>query len=146
MSLTAILDQMADTLTGAFDGSDLDIQIVPRMNFNPSPLSIDMFPGDPFRDTEAAGMGDINGAIIFTVRARCTTADFEAGQDVLLALMDDNDDLSVARALMDDYTLNGLASSVYVTGPSGFQRFDDGGGTGALLGVQWGVQILAIES
>jgi hypothetical protein len=146
VSLAAILDQMADTLETAFDGSDLDIQVVPRMNFNPTPLSVDMFPGDPFRDPDTAGMGDESGALLFTVRARVSTADFEAGQDVLLALMDDTDDLSVATALMDDYTLNGLASSVYVTGPSGFVRFDDGSGKGALLGVQWGVTILAVNS
>ena len=86
------------------------MQVTGRLNPNPTPPSIDVYPGDPFRDTPTAGFGQVGGELLFTVRARVTTVDNIAGQNLLLRLMDDEDDISVAGTLMEDQTLNGHAS------------------------------------
>lgn len=143
MSLTGLMDEMADTLRTAFSAvTDVAVQVEGRMNDNPTPPSIDIYPGDPFTGTEAAAFTDEAGEVIFTVRARVDTADNYAGQELLLAMMDITDGLSVATALQDDQTLNGHASSVYVQGPSGYVQFIDAGQQGALLGCSWSVTVI----
>jgi len=137
--LLAIMDELAATLEADIDSVE---QVTPRMNFKPTPPSIDIYPGDPFRTDEGAAFQDVNGMLVFTVRARIATPDNEAAQDVLLGLMDDESDQCVAAVLQYDQTLNGLASSVEVEGPSGYQLFIDSGGEGALLGVTWQVNVL----
>lgn len=144
-SLIEILDEMAATLDAIVGpvalGQDA-VQVVGRLNLNPTPPAIDIYPADPFRGTESASFLD-RGELFFTVRARASTADNEAGQDILLHLMDDDDPLSVAAALEDDQTLNGLAGSVKVDGPTGFQPFGDSGAHGGILiGCEWTVTIL----
>jgi hypothetical protein len=89
------------------------------MNLNPTPPSIDVYPGDPFVDDAGAGFTDLDGSVYFTVRARVSTADSYAGQELLLAFMDSGGPLSVQAALAADDTLNGLASQVVVEGPTG---------------------------
>lgn len=140
MSLRAIMDEIATTLGDAL-GADVE-QVVGRLVTEPSPPCIDVYPGDPFADDQGAGFGDIAGRYILTVRARVATADHEAGQDVLLDLMDADGDLSVATILQDDQTLNGHASSVKVDGPSGFRRYVDSNGQQALLGAEWAVSVM----
>ena len=117
------------------------------MNPNPTPPSIDIYPGDPFRDTPTAGFQEVGGELLFTVRARVTTVDNIAGQDLLLRLMDDEDDISVAGTLMEDQTLNGLASSVFVESQTGYTRYLEGGTeSGGLLGCEWRVRVLRVTS
>jgi hypothetical protein len=135
--LIAIMDELGDVLDDVVGPT---IQVVPRFNMNPSGVSIDIYPGDPFRETTAAAFGDTSGQMIFTVRARTDIADIDGSQDAILALMDDENALSVATALMDDQTLNGLATSVYVEGPSGFLPYGDN--VGVMIGVQWRVTVL----
>jgi hypothetical protein len=99
-----------------------------------------VYPANPSREQEAAGMGDLFGAYMFTVRARFTMADNDSGQELALAMMNESDPLCLAVALSDDPTLNGLASSVYVQDPSGFLSFDPN------MGVTWTVEVIAAES
>jgi hypothetical protein len=105
-----------------------------------------MYPGDPSMDQELAAFSDLVGGEQITVRARVSTADNEAGQDFLLALMDDEDPLSILLALNDDRTLNGLASDVDVRGRSGYLSFPDAGGAGLLLGCTWDVVVIKAKS
>lgn len=134
-----LLDEMAATLDSAL-GTSVD-QIVPRLHFNPSGLSIDIYPDDPSRDPAAAGLGQpASEQWIFKVRARVDLGDNDGAQDVLLQLMDDEDDLSVAAALFDDQTLNGLATSVQVEGPSGYIAYTDNPGN--MIGVEWRVTVM----
>lgn len=135
------MDELEATLTDVLTS---EWQVVGRLNANPTSPSIDIYPADPFRSTDAAGFGETSGALLFTVRARISTQDNEAAQDTLLELMDDESAYCVAAALMDDQTLNGLASSVDVEGPSGFVSFVDSGGEGALLGVTWQAEIMNV--
>lgn len=140
MSLRAIMDELAATLETAL--GDQVQQVVGRLNPDPSPPTIDIYPGDPFGEPEGAGFGDILGSYTFTVRARVNTADHEGGQDTLLDLMDADGDLSIAAILQDDQTLNGHASTVRVTGPTGFRRYVEANGQTSLLGCEWAVTVL----
>lgn len=145
--LIAIMDELAATLEAVIGTSVLGedgAQIVPRLNLNPTGLSIDIYPGDPFTDDTGAGFGDATGRLIFTVRARVNLADIDGGQEALLDLMDDESERSVAVTLLDDQTLNGRASSVYVEGPSGYQVYGDN--PGSMLGAQWRVTILNVTT
>lgn len=143
------MDELAATLEAVVGPAvaETEFQVVGRLNPNPTPPSIDIYPGDPFRDTTTAGFQETGGELLFTVRARVTTIDNTAGQNLLLRLMDDADDISIAGTLMDDQTLNGLASSVYVEGNTGYTRYLDGGAdSGGLLGCEWRVRVLRVTS
>lgn len=143
-SLTGILEGIAAALEDTL-GDDVD-QIEPRLVFNPTGLAIDVYPAHPFRNTDTAGFGDTSGEYLFIVRARIPTGDHEASQDALLRLMDDEDDLCLAAALMEDQTLNGLASSVDVAEPSGFRQYVGVDNKTAQLGCQWNVTIVNAKS
>lgn len=138
------MDGMRTVLEGAL-GENVD-QIVSGLNFNPTGLSIDIYPADPFRGTESAGFGDTSGEYIFLVRARISGGDSAASQDDLLALMDDEDDLCLAAALMEDQTLNGLASTVDVEDSSGFRQYVGVDNKNAYLGCQWTVTVLNVTT
>lgn len=148
-ALTAIMDEIAATLedvVGVSALGDDGWQVVGRMNLNPTPPALDLYPGDPFGDDTAAGYGALeDGLLMFTLRARVNVLDNDAAQDALLNLMDDEHALSVRTALTDDQTLNGLASSVNVDRPSGFTVYVDSGG-GSLLGCDWRVTVLNLTT
>ncbi len=142
-----LMDEMAAQIRNAYTSvTDVDVQVEPRLVINPTPPCIDIYPGDPSRDTESAAFDDLTGGYLFTVRARVSTADSEAGQDLLLAFMDDTNDLCLVQALEDEPTLNGLADDLSVRGVTGYVLFPDLGGDGALLGCQWTVLVLAANS
>jgi hypothetical protein len=148
-TLPDLLDEMAATMLAVVgpQAPDVEVQVVGRRNFNPTPPSIDIYPGDPFRDITTAGFSETGGELLLTVRARVTTVDNIAGQELLLRFMDDQDPISVASTLMDDQTLNGLASSVYVEGNTGYVQYIEGGTEGgALLGCEWRVRVLRVLS
>ena len=143
---TDILDEMAEQIRAAVVAvTDVDVQVEPRMILNPTPPSIDMYPGDVARDRESAAFDD-GGGYLFTVRARVHTADSGAGQDLLLAFMDDVNDLSIGLALVDDTTLNGKVASLDIREQTGYMLFPDPGGEGALLGCLWTVLVLPARS
>lgn len=147
-TLGELMDQMADTLLAAVGPAvaEVEVQVTPRRNFNPTPPSVDIYPGDPFRETgDAAGFSEAHGEMIFTVRARVTTADYIGGQDLLLRFMDEYDPISVAALLEEDQTLNGHASSVFVEGNSGYLQYIEGEGE-PLLGCEWRVRVLRVNT
>lgn len=145
--LRDIIVELADqvrTVLVAVD--DIPVQVEPQYVLNPSPLTVDLYPGDPHRETDAAGFDDISGGYLITVRARINTPDFDAAYDVLLSLMDDMDDLSLAAAVLSDPTLNGYASSVDVRDFTGLRAYEHPSGEGAHLGFQVTVLVLAGDS
>lgn len=145
--LIQIMDEMANQIRAAVIAvTDVDIQVEGRMVLNPTPPTIDIFPGDSLRDADSAAFDDVNGGYLFTVRARVNTADSEAGQDLLLAFMDDTNALCLALALLDEPTLNGLAASLDVRDPSGYRLFEVPSGEGAYLGFQFTALVIAGES
>jgi hypothetical protein len=146
--LIDVLDEMADQIRAAVVAvTDVDVQVEPRMVLNPTPPCIDVYPGDSPRDRESAAMddGDDEGYFI-TVRARVSTADNFAGQDLLLAFIDPTNDLSIGQALYDEPTLNGYASDLDIVAQTGYALFPDPGGEGSLLGCQWTVRVLPVDS
>jgi hypothetical protein len=149
-SLRDLLGEMADLLRDAcateLAGTGFAIQVEPRRIINPTPPTIDVYPGDPFRDTTAAGFGSTAGRLIVTVRARIDTPDNDAAQDWLIDMMDEANDLGVAATLMADQTLSGLATSVFVEGFTGHRFYEDAAGQGAYLGCEWLVTVLRAYS
>jgi hypothetical protein len=145
-SLAGLLDEIVDTLTDTVSTDGFPVQVTRGYNFNPTPPALDVYPGEPFGDITGAGFGDLEGRLFVTVRARVQTADTTAGQELLLAFMDVEDDLSVTAALMADQTLNGHVHSVLVGSPTGFRQYLDSGSEGSLLGCEWPVTLLRAYS
>lgn len=147
-TLAAILDQMADQVRGVLDDvTDVKVQVEPRMVLNPSEqATVDMYPGDPSTNQEIAAMGDLIGAELVTVRARLNTPDDVASQDLLLALMDDEDDLSLVLALNDEPSFNGLVSTMDIASRSGYTLFPSAQGDGVYLGFTLNVVVVKAHS
>jgi hypothetical protein len=124
-ALATALQPIADELPG--------LQVYAFLNSNPTPPSLDIYPGDPFQT--GAGFGVGQQQVFFTVRARVGTADEEAGTRQLLRLMDPNDRASVEAALED-------VAVVVPEGVSGFREYlADASSNGRLLGCEWRVTL-----
>lgn len=146
-TLAELMDAMADQIRDAMqDVTDVDVQVEPRMVLNPTPPTIDMYPADPSSDPDLRAMGEFLGGEIITVRARVSTADHDAGQDLLLALMDDEDPLSIVQAIQEDDTLGGVASTLDCRDRSGYITFIDSASDAALLGATWSVVVVKARS
>jgi len=141
----AIADQVRDVLVDAEDR--IDIQVEPRMILEPWPLCVDVYPGDPARDLDSAAFDD-DGGYRLTVRARIGTADFDGAYDVLISLMDDEDPLHLASAILEDDTLDGNASSTSIlpTDQSGLRAYEHPSGAGGHLGFQVSVLVIPARS
>jgi hypothetical protein len=147
--LRDILEAMRVQIQAMVDGaapSNIDVQVEKGIVVNPTPPTIDMYPGSLSRETDSAAFDDIYGGYLITVRARVATGDTDAGQDLLLRFMDDTDELSIAEALDADPTLNGWASSLTLRDPTGYTIFSDPGGEGALLGFSFTAVVLPAVS
>jgi hypothetical protein len=121
-------------LAAALDPITLEIpglQITPYLNPNPTPPCLDVYPGDPFQT--GAGFGVGQSQLYFTIRGRISTADSEAGQQLLLRLLDPTDAASVEAAIED-------VATVVPDGVSGFREYlEDQAANGRLLGCEWRV-------
>jgi hypothetical protein len=125
--LMVALGTQLETIAGEVDG----LQVVPYMNVNPTPPSLDLYPGDPFQT--GAGMGVGQSQVFFTIRARVSTADTEAGQKLLLRMLDPGDPASVEAAIED-------VATVVPEGVSGFREYlEESASNGRLLGCEWRV-------
>lgn len=136
-SLRDILDGLADQLRTALVSTVEDLQVEPRLVFNPTPPCIDLFPADPFLDHTAMGVGSREASV--TVRAR-VTGDHEAEQDWLVDMMDPASSESVLVAIGNTLAVNDDTFNVSVSGPSGFRQYTDPGGQ-SLLGTEWEVRV-----
>jgi len=116
-----------------------NIQAVGGAIWNPTPPCIDMLPDDPFEELIAFSG---KKATHLVLRARTDTPDREGAQELLIALMDSESDVSLEQAVLFDDTLGGIVEQITVeSGPSEFGAFVDPGGT-ALLGCTWRLQVL----
>jgi len=136
--MDALADQVEESLVGTANPVIVGLQVDNRLNPNPTPPSIDVYPGSPF--TESIAYGSVR-QYWFTVRARVSTADNEAGQDLLLSMMDNESDESVEAAIRSVKTYAG-AQLGDVEGPTEFGVFTDSGGEGNLLGCTWRVGLI----
>ena len=143
-TIAAIMDALAaqidDELCGTASMPIPQLQVDGRMIPHPSSSpSVDIYPADPFQTQ--IGMGDGNNIFYLTVRARVNMADNEAGQDLLLSMMDSTSSTSMTQAILSDKTLGGVARVSVMDGPSAFGVFADTGGDGNLLGCTWTVRV-----
>lgn len=147
VSLRGIVVALADGVrTTLNDVDSLDIQVEPRFVLTPTPLTIDVYPGAVARDGESAAFDDVSGGYLLTVRARINTPDYDAAYDILLSLMDDDDDLCLALAVMDDTSLGGLSTDVDARDQTGLQVYDALDGEGGYLGFQLTALVLPAHS
>ena len=108
-----------------------DLQVYAYLNSNPTPPSLDIYPGAPFQT--GAGFGVGSSQVWFTIRARVSTADPEAGMKLLLRMMDPTDTASVEKAIMQTV-------AVSPEGVSEFREYiEDSSTNGRLLGCEWRV-------
>lgn len=134
------MDALADTIRTGFGSADPPVQVESRLNPNPSPPSVDMYPADPF--TEQTGFSVISRELYFTVRAR-VNGDQQAEQDFLLELMGPGDDNWFSDVIAGNRSLSGTVSQVSVQeGPSGFRQYQDAGGEGSYLGCEWRIRVI----
>jgi hypothetical protein len=141
--MTAVMDRMAELIRDAVVATgEVDIQVEPRMILKPTTPSVDVFPGDPAKEFEAAAFGDMAGDDMYTVRARVAVNDYEANQDLLYEFMDEESDLCVPIAILNDPTLGGTAYSVDVRSFSGVVLYPSPDGTVTHIGCQWGFKVI----
>jgi hypothetical protein len=141
-TLLDVVAAMAEALE-PLKASIPDLQVYPYLNFNPTPPSIDIYPADLFQ--AALGFNGDDADAYFTVRARTTTADHEAGQKALLRMLDRRAPESVEAALTLDQTLGGRVQSTAIAedGISGYREYlEDPQANGRLIGCEWRVRVL----
>ena len=142
------IPEIVEALAGALDpllDEIPDLQVFPYWLASCTPPSVDIYPGDPFQD--GLGFGNGGGAdLFFTVRARVTTADQVAGQQLLYQMLEP--ETGVGAALTADQTLGGVVDSVAIgeegsPGVSGLREYiEDVAVNGRLLGCEWRVRVL----
>ena len=127
-SLIGAMEEIAAALAPL--AAEIDgLQVVPYLNTNPTPPSIDIYPGTPFQAPAGFGVGEVQ--VFFTIRARVSTADEEAGQRLLLRMLDPTDAYSIEAAISDVATA--LEVSEYR------EYLEDVAENGRLLGAEWRV-------
>lgn len=144
----ALAQVLRDTVGQELADDGIDAEIEARLVTSPSEaIVLDIYPGAPSRDSEAAGFGDLSGFYALTVRARVTVTDDANAQDILLDMVDDNHALSVAYALESDQDLGGYATGVFVDADffSGLLEFSTGSSAG-MVGCTWRVLVAVAVS
>ena len=146
-TLAEIMDALADQIRDAMeDVTDLDVQVEPRMYVQPDPTCIDMYPTDPSNDPDLRAFSQLHGGELITVRARFSTADHDSGQDLLLALMDDTDELSLEQAVHSRPDAWRARVRPGLPGAFGYITFIDSASDAALLGATWTVVVIKARS
>lgn len=144
-SLADIMDALADQIrTALADVTDVAIQVEPRLLINPTPPTIDIYPGDG-RDDQSQAFDDVSGGYFISVRARVALGDNIEAQSLLIALMDDADPLSLGYAILSDPHLDGLAR-IDIRSQTGFVVVQTPGADGALLGCVFTVLAIPTRS
>lgn len=145
-TLLEIMDALADQIRGTLAGTAQVIeglQVEPRMNLNPTPISIDIYPRDPFQAQTA--FRQTSREIYFTVRARVSTADQYSGQEWLLLMMDTRAPESVEQAIVGNRNLGGKVSQIAMAADdpvSGFTVYEDSAGDVNFIGCEWRARVV----
>jgi hypothetical protein len=134
--LDALAAQIEDELSPVIEV----LQVTPRMNFNPSPPSVDIYPAET--PSAGFGFGTGNDELFYVVRVRVSTVDHDGGQDLLLSMMEREGSTSMQEAIESDPTLGGTVDNAGVSERTGFGIFPLAGGDGNLLGATWTVRVL----
>jgi hypothetical protein len=138
-TIAAILDAVADQIRDQFTAvTDIDISVEGRAFKAATLPAVDMYlTGINGLDDGLASFYDTVGGFPVSIRVRVQPADLYAGEDLLLAFMDDEDPLSIIAALNTDRTIGGLVETLKWgewTGYTDFPTRDSDGGEGSYLG------------
>ena len=132
---TTTVEEAVEEIVAALEPLTSEIpglQVTAGANPFPTPPSIDVFPGDPF----LAEAGFNRWKAFFTVRARVSTVDTQAGQRLLWRLLDPHDPASVIAALADTV---GFENDNPI---AGYREYvEDSVQNGRLLGSEWRVSV-----
>lgn len=137
-----LLEQMSAQLRDALAGADWDFQVEAGMILNPTPPTVDVYPADPGRELELTGGfgatdAEADDGLWVNVRARISPLDHNAGQEILVELMDPASELSLVQAIYDDPTLNGYATDVNLESQTGYVLVPTIDGGAVHIGVIW---------
>ena len=138
-SILAMMDALAATLKdGLTPPMGVDLHVEPRAFAIAETPAIDMLITSPTGlEAGLAGFHQNYGGVPITVRARVSTADVYAGEDLLLQMMDADGDMSIVATLDADRTLGGVVSDVQWGDGfpwAGYIDFPMSDGNGILLG------------
>ena len=150
-SLRAILEAAADQIRETMEAeSDWAIQVEPSMILNPTPPSIDVFPGPQFYDVTTGSFGSTFAQMAegerVDVLARVNPNDNTANQELLAELMDPASSMSLVQSIYDDPTLGGVVADMSLESCSGFQPAPRWDGGMVYLGVLWRFLVLPESS
>ena len=133
--MTAIAEQLDDLIN--VPDQTVPFAIAGRA-FALVPPCVDMYIANPTGlEQGLAGFYDIYGGIPITIRIRVPAADIEAGEDLILGLMDDEDPLSIVAALGSDRTIGGVIDTIFWAEGfpwTGLTDFQDPSGDGFYVG------------
>jgi hypothetical protein len=146
-STNTILQAMADAVLVALDTvtatENYSVQVEPHMVVSPTPPTVDFYPGDVARGTEALAFGGA-GELLVTCRVRVNGNDNVENWKLLNDLMEDNGDLSIPAILDVDTTLAGYVTSLDFRDPTGMVLYTYGDQT--LPGRQFTVVVVRADS
>lgn len=147
-TIATILEAMADQIRDAVDDvTDVDVQVEYLPVTSPTPPTIDMWPATPSTEPTTGGFhAEVDYGELVTVRARVSANDQAAQAELLLALMDVEDPLSVEMALRDDATLGGHAADIDVRDRTGMLPIFDQGGDVAMYACEWTVLVIRADT
>jgi hypothetical protein len=150
-TIAQVMDAMAAQLENELQPvSPVTLHIEPRAFSIAETPAIDMLIASPTGlEAGLAAYGDRVGGIPITIRVRVSTADLYTGEDMLLALMDDEDDLSIIKALDSDHSLGGWAQDLKWQDGfpwSGYTDFTDVNSDGFFLGSLLQVVVIKAQS
>jgi hypothetical protein len=150
-TIAQVMDAMAAQLENELTPyAPVVLHIEPRAFSVAETPAIDMLLANPTGlEAGLAGYNELYGGVPITIRVRVSTADLYSGEDVLLALMDDEGDLSIIKALDSDHSLGGNAQDIKWNDGfpwSGYTDFVDVNGDGLFLGSLLQVVVLKAMS
>lgn len=130
--MDALADQISDYLATV---TDVTIHVEGRAFKVAEVPAVDMFTTAPNGlEQGLVSFGPLLGFVPLNIRVRVSPADIEAGENLFLALTDDEDELSIVAAIASDTTLGGLVSEIAWGDWSGYTDFPDVNGDGMFLG------------
>lgn len=147
--MDALAEQLEDNLTPP---TGVELHIEPRAFSIAEQPSIDMLiPSATGLEEGLAGFGSDTryGAFPLVIRAKVSTADVYAGEDMLLDMIDDDGPMSIVAALDADRTLGGVCDSLtwgHGFPWSGYTDFPTPDGNGILLGSTMSLVIVKTQS
>jgi hypothetical protein len=142
MSLPDVPTAIAAQLEAVLGPVVPELQVVGHRWFNPTPPALDVYPAPTFLTQNAFRIHEA----IWTVRARVSTADNAAGQELLLELLDPYGPASVRAALRSDPTFAGAVEDSGLAqdfpDASGYQVYRDTDAGPDFLGCEWTLRVV----